>query len=194
MAIGLGVAGLPVSGPILAGSLLGLMVAASLWWIYFDMSALHAEHALDAEPEETRALLARDAYSFLHLPLLVGIVLTALGLKKVLEYVGNTEAHDLRDSLGGVALLALYGGVVVYLLGHVAFRWRTLHHVIPGRLVAAGALVLIGALASHLPALAALACLVAVLAVLIAYEVVAYAEHRRELHQHDPGRGHAAAG
>ncbi|HEX5995702.1 MAG TPA: low temperature requirement protein A, partial [Jiangellales bacterium] len=184
VAIGIGVGELPVNGPILAASLLGLMVAASLWWIYFDMSALHAHRALDAEPEQTRAQFARDAYSFLHLPLLIGIVLTALGLKKVLEYVGDTDAHDLGDPLKGVALLALYGGVFVYLLGHVAFRWRTMQQVIPGRLVAAGGLVLTWIVAAQVPALAALACLVAVLALLIAYETIAYAEHRRELHQH----------
>ena len=127
------------------------MVAASLWWIYFDISALHAHRALDAEPEETSAQFARDAYSFLHLPLLIGIVLTALGLKKVLEYVGDTDAHDLGDPLKGVALLALYGGVFVYLLGHVAFRWRTMQQVTPGRLVAAGGLVLTWIVAAQVP-------------------------------------------
>jgi low temperature requirement protein LtrA len=184
VAIGIGVGELPVNGPILAASLLGLMVAASLWWIYFDMSALHAHRALAAEPEVTRAQLARDAYSFLHLPLLIGVVLTALGLKKVLEYVGDTDALDLGDPLNGVALLALYGGVLVYLLGEVAFRWRAMQQVMPGRLVAAGGLVLTWIVAAQVPALAALVCLVAVLALLIAYETIAYAEHRRALHQH----------
>src|SRR5262245_825403 len=184
VAIGIGVGTLPISGPILAASLLGLMVTASLWWIYFDMSALHAHRALDAEPEETRTRLARDAYSILHLPLMVGIVLTAFGLKKVMEYVSDTDAHDLGDPLQGIAVFSLYGGVVVYLLGHVAFRWRTTQQVMPARLVAVGGLVLTGVIAAQLPALAALACLVAVVALLIAYEAIAYAEYRRELHQH----------
>jgi low temperature requirement protein LtrA len=184
VAIGVGVAELPISVPIVVASVLGLGVAASLWWIYFDMSALHAEHALAAEPEETRARLARDAYSFLHVPLLIGVVLTALGLKKVLEYVGDVENHGLDDPLKGAALLALHGGVFIYLLGHVAFKWRTAHALIPARLVAAGALVGTWALGPHVPALATLGTVVGVVALLVAYETVVYAEHRRALHPH----------
>lgn len=55
------------------------------------------------------------------LPLIGGIVLTALGLKKVLEYAGDTE-HDLTYPLTGPALAALLGGVVLYLLAQVGFK------------------------------------------------------------------------
>lgn len=184
VAIGVGVAELPISVPIIVASVLGLAVAAALWWIYFDLSALHGEHAFVAEPEETRARFARDAYSFLHVPLMIGVVLTALGLKKVLEYVGDLEHHDLDDPLKGIALLALHGGVVVYLLGHVAFKWRTTHSLVPARLVAAAALVGTWALGPQLPALATLGTLAVVLTALVAYETLAYAEHRRALHPH----------
>lgn len=184
VAIGVGVAALPISWPIVAASVLGLVVVSCLWWVYFDLSSVHAEHAFAAEPEETRARFARDAYSFLHVPLLIGVVLTALGLKKVLEYVGDTVHHDLSDPLKGVGLLALVGGVAVYLLGHVAFKWRVSHGLFLGRVVATGAVALVGLVGAQLPALATLALVAGVLVALVAFETVAYAEHRRELRAH----------
>ncbi len=87
--------------------------------------------------------MARDAYSYLHLPLITGIVLLALGLKKVLEYVGDTKHHELADPLTGVGLYALVGGVALYLVGHVAFKWRTKHGLYWPRLIAAAVLVVL---------------------------------------------------
>ncbi|HEV2928265.1 MAG TPA: low temperature requirement protein A, partial [Propionibacteriaceae bacterium] len=88
VAIGVGVAQLPITLPIVIASGLGLVLASAMWWAYFDVSALLGEHALANEPAETRARLGRNAFSFAHYPLVVGIVLVALGMKKVLEYVG----------------------------------------------------------------------------------------------------------
>ncbi|MEP6462556.1 MAG: low temperature requirement protein A [Frankiaceae bacterium] len=51
---------------------------------------------------------------------------TSLGLKKVMQYVSDSQHHDLGDALTGVPLLALYVGVAVHLLGHVAFRRRNI--------------------------------------------------------------------
>ena len=93
VALGVGVALLPVSWAIVVASLLGLAVATAMWWAYFDMSALHAEQAFAAEPEASRARFARDAYSYLHVPLVAGIVLTALGMKKVMEYAGDAATR-----------------------------------------------------------------------------------------------------
>ena len=129
VAIGVGAAELPVSWPIVNASVVGLALAAALWWTYFDISALQGEHALSSEPEATRARLGRDAYSFCHIPMMVGIALTAVGLKKVIEYVGDAEAHELGDSLNGTPLYALIGGVALYLFGHIAFKWRTVRHL-----------------------------------------------------------------
>ncbi|MDI3403190.1 low temperature requirement protein A [Streptomyces cavernicola] len=63
----------------------------------------------------------------LHVPLIAGVVLLALGLKKVLEYVSAPVHHGLADPLKGVGLTALVGDVTWYLLGHVAFMWCVLH-------------------------------------------------------------------
>jgi low temperature requirement protein LtrA len=178
VALGVGAAELPVSWPIVGGSIAGLVLAAALWWAYFDITALQGEHALGQEPEVTRPRLARDAYSFLHFPLLTGVVVLALGLKKVLEYVGDIEQHQLRDPLTGIGLYALFGGVVIYLLGHVAFKWRIGHFLTVDRLVAAAVLIVLVPVGGQMPALAALALLAGVMVALMVFETVHFAEHR----------------
>jgi low temperature requirement protein LtrA len=181
VAIGVGVTDLPISWPILIASVLGLAVSAALWWIYFDATVLYGEQALAAEPLETRPKLARDAYTFLHFPMVLGIVLLALGLKKVLESVGDTEHHDLADPLKGVGLYALFFGVAFYLLGHVGFKWRTTRRLGVSRLITA-ALVVVAVLAlGKAPALAQLAVLTALLTGLVAFESVRFAQEREAL-------------
>jgi len=181
VAIGVGVAGLPISWPIVVASVLGLSVAAVMWWAYFDLSALQGEHALTTEPSETRPRLARNAYSFAHLPLVVGVVLVALGLKKVLEYVGDTEDHTLADPLKGVALAALFTGVVVYLLGHVLFKWLTVRHLSLVRLGAAAVLLAGWPLAGKVPALGQLGIVAAILVAALLVEAVVFAENRKRI-------------
>jgi low temperature requirement protein LtrA len=181
VAIGVGVTDLPISWPIVVASLLGLAVSSALWWIYFDATALYGEQALAAEPAETRPKLARDAYTFLHFPMVAGVVLLALGMKKVLEYVGDTEHHHLDDPLKGIGLYALFVGVVVYLLGHVGFKWRTTHRLGVSRLVTAGLAVVAMFAVGKVPALGQLTVLTVLLAGLVAYESVRYAADREEL-------------
>jgi low temperature requirement protein LtrA len=187
VAIGVGIAALPISWPIIVGSLLGLAVAAALWWVYFDVTAVLAERALAAESDADRARLARDAYSYLHLPLITGIVLLALGLKKVLEYVGDSQEHDLTEPLTGVSLFALVGGVALYLVGHVAFKWRTQHELYWPRLIAAAVLVVVCPLLSQVPALVSVGAVALVLVALVAFETIRYAELRAQI-RHE---GHA---
>jgi low temperature requirement protein LtrA len=181
VAIGVGVTDLPISWPILIASLLGLAVSAALWWIYFDATVRYGERALENEPPETRPKLARDAYTFLHLPMVIGIVLLALGLKKVLEYVGDTEHHHLDDPLKGVGLYALFVGVALYLLGHVGFKRRTVHLWSVSRLITAALVLIAIPLVMTIPALAQLAVLAVLLAVLVAFEAVRFAQERDEL-------------
>ncbi|MEX0666959.1 MAG: low temperature requirement protein A [Acidimicrobiia bacterium] len=184
VALGVGAAALPISWPIVAGSGAGLVLSAALWWAYFDITALQGEHALATEPEATRPRLARDAYSFLHFPMLVGVVVLALGLKKVLEYVGDSEHHQLSDPLTGIGLYALYGGVVIYLLGHLAFKWRIAHYLTVDRLVAAGVLVVLIPIAGMMPALVALLVVAGVMVAVISFETIHFAEHRDQIRHH----------
>jgi low temperature requirement protein LtrA len=181
VAIGVGVAKEPISWVIIGASLLGLLLSSALWWAYFDVSALLGEHALTTEPSQTRARLARNAYSFAHMPLVLGIVLAAFGLKEVLLYVSDSTDHKLTDPLPGVALAALVGGVVIYLLGHVIFKWLTVHTVSVVRLAAAGVLLLAVPLIIELPALAQLAVVAFVVAGAVLVESVIFAESRRKI-------------
>ena len=187
VAIGVGIAELPISWPIIGGALLGLGIAAALWWVYFDVTAAMAERALTEEPDADRPRLARDAYSYLHLPLITGIVLLALGMKKVLEYVGDSHDHDLSDPLTGVSLFALVGGVAIYLVGHVAFKWRTQHVLYWPRLVAAAVLVALSPLLGQVPALVALAVVALVTVALVVFETIHHAELREQIRHEQHG-------
>jgi low temperature requirement protein LtrA len=173
VAIGVG-AGVHVDAGVVGAAVLGVAVTGALWWLYFDIVALVAARRLsNAEPGPQQNDIARDSFSYLHFPMVAGIVLLALGLKKTLAHV--------EDPLELVPAVATLGGTSLYLLAHVAFRWRNVHRFSGQRLLAA---VLIAALvpaAIELPALATLGILTLVLAVLIAYETTHYAELRDRL-------------
>ncbi len=89
VAIGVGASDVELGpGPVLA-AVLGVTVAAALGWTYFDGVGARVEHRLRGLHGRERNTTARDAYSFLHLPMIAGIVLLALGIKKTLE--GSTS-------------------------------------------------------------------------------------------------------
>jgi low temperature requirement protein LtrA len=181
VSIGIGVAALPISWPIIVASGLGLAVVSALWWAYFDVSALVAERALAAVEGEQRIRLGRGGYTFLHLPMVVAIIMMALGLKKALEYTGDEEHHTLADPLYGVPLAALYGGAALYLLAHVGFTWYMTRSLNVERLVLGAALLAIAPLMTMLPAMASLAVLAALLVALIGWETYRHAEERHRV-------------
>jgi low temperature requirement protein LtrA len=185
VSIGVGVTELPISWPIIVASVLGLTIAGALWWSYFDVVALVAERVLARLQGAERAKLARDSYSFLHLPMVIGIIFLSLGLKKVLNYVGGADGHTLTDPLYGLPLIALYGGTSLYLLAHVAFRWRNTHTVNPHRTVVAVLLLALIPVGALMPALATLGLLAAVLVALICYESIRYASARNAVRHED---------
>jgi low temperature requirement protein LtrA len=180
VAIGLGGTG-PISVPRVAGSVLGLTVAGCVWWAYFDVVALVAERVLRRATGEEQVRIARDSYSYLHLPMIAGIVLLALGLKKVQEYVGTTAGHALDDPLPTLPRAALFGGVALYLLAHVAFRWRNVRSINVQRVVVAVILCVLVGPTAWIPALGALAILAAVTVGLIAFEAVRFSELRERI-------------
>jgi low temperature requirement protein LtrA len=181
VAIGVGVAKEPISWVIIIASLLGLILASALWWAYFDVSALLGEHALASEPPETRVRMARNAYSFAHLPLAVGIVLVAFGLKEVLLYVSDSSHHELTDPLPPVALAALVGGAAIYLLGHVVFKWLTVHAISVVRVAAAAALLVATPVIAGTPALVQLGVVAVLVTCAVVIESVVFAESRRKI-------------
>ena len=140
-----------------------MAVSVALWWAYFDVVAPVAERVLASAEGIERVRLARDSYTYLHFPMVAGIIYLALGLKKVAEYVGDTEHHPLADPLPTTALWALYGGVALYLLGHLGFRLRNIGSINRPRAVVAVVLLVAPLLVGRLPALAALGVLAGVL-------------------------------
>jgi low temperature requirement protein LtrA len=188
IAIGVGVAQLPISMPIVVASVLGLTLSACLWWAYFDVVSLIAERALRRLEGEARARLARDAYSYLHLPLIAGIVLLALGLKEVEGQVGGEGGHSLTDELALLPLAAMYVGVALFLLAHVAFTYRAEHVVKAQRVVTAAMLLLLAPVAALLPALAALTLATGIMVAMIAIESVRFADARERIRHEDEAR------
>ena len=182
VAIGVG-AEAGVDAGVVTAAVLGVAVAAALWWLYFDVVAIVAERRLSAAaPGRERNELARDSYSYLHFPMVAGIVLLALGLKKTLG--------DVADPLKLVPAAALLGGVALYLLAHVAFRLRNVRTLNVPRLVTAAVAVALLPAARAMPALATLAVLAALLTGLLIFESVRYAEARDRIrHQVAPEDG-----
>jgi low temperature requirement protein LtrA len=163
---------------IATAAVLGVTVAAALWWIYFDVVALvSAQRLARAEEGREQNELARDSYSYMHFLMVAGIVLAALGLKKTLG--------DVEDPLGTVPAFALLGGVALYLLGHVAFRLRHVHTINTRRLLLALLLLAFLPAAVELPALATLTIVTAALWVLITLETIGYGEGRQRVRHGD---------
>jgi low temperature requirement protein LtrA len=163
---------------IAAAATLGVALAATLWWLYFDVVALVSRRRLIAAPEGlARNTLARDSYSYIHLPMVAGIVLVALGLKTTLAHVD--------DPLETVPAFALLGGVSVYLLGLVAFRLRHVQSINRQRLVVALLVFALFPVATNAPALVTLVILTAALAAIIAYETISYGEGRGRVRHED---------
>jgi low temperature requirement protein LtrA len=158
---------------VIVAAVLGIALAAALWWAYFDLVMLTAERRLFATQGEERARLALDSYAYLHLPMVAGIIFASLGVEQTLAHVG--------DPLGTIPAVALCGGVALYLLGHNAFRLREEGSVSYPRLVVA--LVCLGLIGAGVtvPSLVTLAVLVLVLCGLAAFETVTSREFRREL-------------
>jgi low temperature requirement protein LtrA len=170
VAIGVG-ADAHVDAGVVVAAILGIGVAAALWWLYFDVVSMLAQRDLSGmAPGRERNEVARDAYSYLHFPMVAGVVLLALGLKKTLADVG--------EPLELVPAAAMLGGTAVYLLAHVAVRLRLVHTVNNHRLGCAIVLLALLPVAIELPALAALAIIFAALVAVIGYESVRFAGSR----------------
>ncbi|MFE0674851.1 low temperature requirement protein A [Streptomyces sp. NPDC058867] len=167
VAIGVGVSGFALSTPVVGGAALGLLVSAGLWRLYFRQLAEAAEHRLTSLTGDDRTRLARDAYTFLHLPLVAGIVITALGMKKSLTQIADTAHYDLTEPLHGVVAWALPGGVGVFLLASAALLLRTTGRRSPLLLGAGTVCLVAGPAVALVPSLVALTLLAALVTALV---------------------------
>jgi low temperature requirement protein LtrA len=173
VAIGVGASGLAIGAGVVLAAVFGIALAAAMWWAYFDLFVLVAERRLLATEGAERARLARDSYSYLHLPMVAGIILVALGIKMTLAHVG--------DPLGTIPAAALCGGVALFLLGHNAFRLRDVGSVSVPRLVVTVLCCALVPVAVSAPSLLTLAVLATLLCALAAFETIRSREFRREL-------------
>ncbi len=181
VAIGVGVTHLAISWPIILAAILGLAIAGALWWSYFDTHVLAAEQALAEARGDERVRMGQIAFTYLHLPLMIGIVMLALGLKKVLGYVGGENGHTLADPLYGPPLWAMYGGVALFMFAYVGIGWRTKHVFKVERVILGVVLLAAVPLVSYVPAMAGLGVLTALLITLIIYEWFKYHDIREEI-------------
>jgi low temperature requirement protein LtrA len=176
VAIGLGATDPGASG-VIASAVLGTAAACALWWVYFDVLAHVAERRLmAAESGKVRNAMARDAYSYNHLPMVAGIVLVALGLKKTLTYV--------HEPLAAVPAFALAGGVGLFLAGLAAFGWRTTRRIAWDTVVAAVAITCIGFAGPHVEAIQLLGIVTAALIAVVIYKALHYRDGRLRVRTH----------
>jgi len=151
--------------------LCGLAIAVCLWWLYFDVVATVAERVLRRAVGVERARLARDSYTYIHFPMVGGIVFVSLGAQLLIANDGHTDAGRY----------ALYGGLVSYLCGHLLFRLRNVGSINPARATAAVVLLVLIPLLGDLDPVAQIALPAAILIALVVYEISAYRDARLEI-------------
>ncbi|MEU5964999.1 low temperature requirement protein A [Micromonospora parva] len=176
--------GLPLTWPVLFAAVLGIAVAAAMWWAYFDTLALGMEQTLHRTRDPgARAILARNAYSYLHLPVIAGVILFALGLKGLIHEGADPGTPSWGVPLPSFDLLALYGGVGLYLLALIVLgrkmlgapRWPTIGGIL--------LLVALVPVAGALPELVALAMLALATALAVAAQTVVDSRRRSGVRQ-----------
>jgi low temperature requirement protein LtrA len=172
VAIGAGLSG-ELDAGIIVAAVLGLIIACSQWWAYFDVVAVASERRFRRAQGDELTRIARDSYSYLHLPMIAGIILIALGIKKT---VGHID-----EPLKIVPAVALFGGIALYYAGHIGFRLRNMGTLNRQRLLAAVLSVALIPLVLEVDALVALASAAALTAVVAGYEAIRFAEARRRL-------------
>jgi len=173
VAIGVGASGALDLG-IGTAAVLGIFLAAALWWAYFDVVALISARRLgEAETGRVQNELARDSYSYIHLLMVAGIVLIALGMKVT---IGHYDDH-----LHAEIAFAMLGGLATFLLGLVAFRYRHVHSVNRRRAGMAIVLLFLIPVATAIPALLTLAIAVVLLWIVILGDHRMYGSRRDEL-------------
>jgi low temperature requirement protein LtrA len=155
VAVGAGVSQEPVSAPVVVAAALAVLLAAGLWWTYFVHVAGRLEHGLAAVSGRERARMGRDVFTYLHLPIVAGIVLAALGVEQA-------TAHLDDDHLGGTGAWALALGLAAYLVGTTAATRRAGAELLPARLGAALVLLAVAAPLAAVPPVAALVAATAV--------------------------------
>jgi low temperature requirement protein LtrA len=168
--VALGVGAGKLGTGVVVAALLGVAVAAALWWVYFDVVAAVAARKLQEADVAVRARMARDSFTYLHLPMVAGIVIFAFGVKETLA--------DVHAHLASLPAAAVTGGVGLHLVALSTLKRRNIGSWNYPRLVAAAILAALAPVATQIPALASLGLVAAVACGLVVYETWRYAEAR----------------
>jgi low temperature requirement protein LtrA len=170
IAIGLGERRTGLDAGVIVAAVLGFAVAASFWLAYFDFFPIRVQQMLSDRSGAQRTSLARDVFTYLHLPMVAGIVLFAFAMRVTLAQVG--------DHLDTIPALCLCGGPALYLFAYVAVRLRVTRTLGGGRLIAAVACLLLWPVALAVPALVSLTLVAVVWVGLHTYEIIWWREAR----------------
>ena len=128
---------LPPDAPPIAAFAVSVASSAIMWWIYFDVGAKRGGEAIEHEAQAGR--LARNAYTYLHMPIVAGIVVTAVADEMML-------AHPVGHHASIGFILVACGGPLLFLLGNQAFKWMTADRPLPplSHFIGVGLLVGVG--------------------------------------------------
>ena len=159
VAIAVGVAQEPLSWSIIGASVLSLTVVGSLWSTYFQGTDHLLEQGLSSRTGKERARLGRDLFTYLHFPIVFGVILAALGIEQAMAHLDDRH-------LGATGALALGSGLALFLIGTYAAAWRALDVRLHLRLGAAALLLVLAAVGGPLHPLLALALAAVVLLVM----------------------------
>ncbi|MDH6466005.1 low temperature requirement protein LtrA [Micromonospora sp. A200] len=180
--VGSNLLGQPPTWPAVAAAALGIFFTAALWWAHYDVIGPAARIALHVAEGRERVAMARDAYAYLYLPMIAGIILFALGAEGIVHEIADPSV-PLMEPAHGPSVPLLFGGVICYLCGNMLFQLRTLRTLSWTRVAAVLLLALGIPVGSHLPGLATLTLLTAICVGLVVVEVVTMEEGRRALHE-----------
>jgi low temperature requirement protein LtrA len=170
ISVGVGAGPSITRGIVLVAAGIGFAIAVCLYWLYFANVREVASRALGEASEVRRAQIGRDAYTFAHFPMIAGILYMAVGIEEVVVHVARGGSTVSGAPLDWPALIALFGGAALYLVGRMAFLLIAARSFPPAQLVVAVTSLLVIPAARNLPALAALGLVGALLICLVGYE------------------------
>ncbi|MGD9933186.1 MAG: low temperature requirement protein A [Dehalococcoidia bacterium] len=164
IAVGVGAQGLERSGEFALAAAVGVAAVCLLWWSYFDWFQEATEHVLRGRPAHDRASLARDLYTWLHLPIVFGVVCIAVAAEEVLAHPG--------DHLEAIGWFGLAAGTLLFQGGIIAAHYRGTGRLLVERSIGAGVAVAAVAAFRDLDALLLAALVVAIIVASLAVERV----------------------
>lgn len=180
--VGSNLLGQPPTWPAVAAATLGIFFTAALWWAHYDVIGPAARIALHVAEGSKRVAMARDAYAYLYLPMIAGIILFALGAEGIVHEIADPSV-PIMEPAHGPSVPLLFGGVICYLCGNMLFQLRTLGTLSWTRVVTVLLLALGVPIGSQLPGLATFTLLTAICVGLVVVEVLTMEESRRALQE-----------